>query len=155
MRLQWFLCSIQVIQQIIWGQNEKWIVLQMSVSIVFEHKMCISMRLPSTDVLPKDLMSLEHPKFFLQMLEYYSRVQAFFYVTCLFVWASDELIGTGTNWLLLREGGNFSVIWWLIIVSEICHCFNSIRSFWQEALMCVHTGRQTDRQPSSTHSTVK
>lgn len=39
----------------------------------------------------------------------------FSFSTCLFVWASDELIGAGADWLLLREGGNFSVILWLII----------------------------------------
>ena len=42
-------------------------------------------------------------------------VCVFFFPTCLFVWASDELIGAGADWLLLREGGNFSVILWLII----------------------------------------
>ena len=30
----------------------------------------------------------------------------FFRLTRLFVWASDELIGCGADWLLLREGGN-------------------------------------------------
>lgn len=46
-------------------------------------------------------------------LERYSLVLIFLlFLTRLFVCvrASDELIGTGTDWLLLREGGNFSVI---------------------------------------------
>lgn len=68
------------------------------------------------------------------------------------MWASDELIGSGTDWLLLREGGNFSVILWLIIALKYVTVPTPSEVFWQEALMCVHTSRQTDSQLCSTHS---
>lgn len=67
------------------------------------------------------------------------------FLTCLFVWASDELIGTGTDWLLLREGGNFSVILWLIIALKYVTVPTPSEVF-DRKLWCVFTqaGRQTD-----------
>lgn len=67
------------------------------------------------------------------------------FLTCLFVWASDELIGTGTDWLLLREGSNFSVILWLIIALKYVTVPTPSEVF-DRKLWCVFTqaGRQTD-----------
>lgn len=67
------------------------------------------------------------------------------FLTCLFVWASDELIGNGTDWLLLREGGNFSVILWLIIALKYVTVPTPSEVF-DRKLWCVFTqaGRQTD-----------
>lgn len=103
----------------------------------------------STDVLLKDLMSLEFKTSSVfpqsskhQKLLCYSRVG---FLTCLFVWASDELIGTRTDWLLLREGGNFSVILWLIIAPKYVTVPTPSEVF-DRRLWCVFTqaGRQTD-----------
>lgn len=67
------------------------------------------------------------------------------FLTCLFVWASDELIGTGTDWLLLREGGNFSVILWLIIALKYVTVPTPSEVF-DRKLWCVFTqaGTHTD-----------
>lgn len=86
-----------------------------------------------------------------QKLLCYSRVGAF--LTCLFVSASDELIGAGADWLLLREGGNFSVILWLIIALKYVTVPTPSEVF-DRRLWCVfrQAGRQTGRQLSGTHS---
>lgn len=100
----------------------------------------------STDVFLKDLMSqCKHAKH--QKLSRYSRVGAF--LACLFVSASDELIGAETDWLLLREGGNFSVTLWLIIALKYVTVPTPSEVF-DRTLWCVFT--QAGRQLSDTHS---
>lgn len=100
----------------------------------------------NTDVFQKDLIirskHAKHPK-----LSRCSRVGAF--LACLFVSASDELIGAETDWLLLREGGNFSVTLWLIIALKYVTVPTPSEVF-DRRLWCVFT--QAGRQLSGTHS---
>lgn len=142
------LCALKVIRQIIWMQiGEVNNATDECASRFWEANMYFNET--STDVLLKDLTSLEFktcPVFPQsskhQKLLCYSRVG---FLTCLFVWASDELIGTGTDWLLLREGGNFSVILWLIIALKYVTVPTPSEVF-DRRLWCVFTqaGRQTD-----------